>query len=136
MLARRFIRAIGAKNPASKQLVTRLVAAFAEPTAYASVAAFATTRKVSNEEAPVISRSKDDLPTASGVLVDSIATRLDSEAALTVLKVNENTSPTDAVTYSHTSSDRPLALNNTISAMLPNTLQKFLLHDKVVAVTG
>jgi hypothetical protein len=124
MFARWSLRGVRANSPASKQFVTRLAAAFA------------TTRKVSNEEVPMISHGKDDLPTASSAVVESIATRLDSEAPLSVLKAHENTSPANAVIYSRTSSDRPLALNNTISAMLPNTLQKFLLHDKVVAVTG
>ncbi|KAI9781762.1 MAG: hypothetical protein M1839_005755 [Geoglossum umbratile] len=117
----------------SKQFITRLAAVLAQPMARTSVAMFATTHsmasKVSNKEIPVVSYGKEDLPTAHS--------SPDTEVVHSVLKVRENTDPADAVSSPRgTPPHKPLPLNNTIAAMLPYTMQKFLLHDKVVVITG
>lgn len=79
----------------------------------------------------------EDLPTTSSTLVGPIATGLDSEAVLSVLKVRENTDPADAVNDPRNPPPRKsVPLNKALAAMLPTALQKFLLHDKVVVVTG
>ena len=132
----------GAKHLMSKQLTMRLAELFAEPTAHTSVATIVTTRrsiasKISNKEISVMSYGKEDLPTASSALAGSISSCLDAGVVHSVLKVRENTDPADAVNDPRgTALHKPVPLNNTIAAMLPNTLQKFLLHGKVAVVTG
>ncbi|KAH0550982.1 hypothetical protein GP486_007655 [Trichoglossum hirsutum] len=78
----------------------------------------------------------EDLPTASSTLVGPVATGPDSEAVLSVLKVRENTDPADAVNDPRNPPRKSVPLNKTLAAMLPTALQKFLLYDKVVVVTG
>ncbi|KAI9769073.1 MAG: hypothetical protein M1840_004424 [Geoglossum simile] len=143
MFALRPLRAVGgARHPTSKQLSIHPAAVFARPTARPSIKAFGTTThykasKVSIKEIPVMSYGKDDLPTTSSTLTGSISGGLESEAVHSVLKVRENTDPADAVNDPHdTPSHKPVPLNNTIAALLPYTLQRFLLHDKIVVITG
>ncbi|KAI9869249.1 MAG: hypothetical protein M1813_000037 [Trichoglossum hirsutum] len=140
MFPLRSLHAVGAKCSTPKRPVTRLSAMFTKPTARTSLATFATTHntlyKVSNKEIPVMSYG-EDLPTTSSTLVGPIATGLDSEAVLSVLKVRENTDPADAVNDPRNPPPRKsVPLNKALAAMLPTALQKFLLHDKVVVVTG
>jgi hypothetical protein len=142
MFALRPLRAVGsASHLMSKQLAARLAAVFSQPVSRPSVKAFAATThykttKVSDKEISVMSYGKEDLPAASTALSSSTPGGLESEAVHSVLKVRENTDPADAVNDPRATSYKPMPLNNTIAALLPYTLQKFLLHDKIVVITG